>query len=221
MHGNVSCTGNHEIMICSGICLPGYAFENGFSELSLQCVLRTGEWSPDQGFPDCEPICSPECMHGGKCIGHNSCLCTKEYRGPRCEYPSDNCDIHERLASVARACEITSEEIICNVSCGDTPGILQPPQPTVYICRVDGTWQPDLKPICVTGIFNSQANKNVTNPIPGFNNDKRLFNAEPPLAHKLQNHFAQFLCCKFFHSNVYEACSGGDGIRIANHPEIE
>ncbi|CAL1296415.1 unnamed protein product [Larinioides sclopetarius] len=150
MNGEVECQGNSEIKICRAICDPGYIFEDGFEELSIQCVRRTGVWSPTVGFPDCEPICSPECMHGGRCIGHNSCLCPKEYRGSRCEYPLSNCDGHDRFASVGYECIMTDKETVCNVSCSSTGMTLQPPEPITYTCSLDGTWHPDLKPICVS-----------------------------------------------------------------------
>ncbi|GFR15864.1 uncharacterized protein TNCT_154581 [Trichonephila clavata] len=53
-NGHVTCQGNTEIMICTGTCHPGYVFKDGFSELAIQCVRRTGEWTPTVGFPDCE-----------------------------------------------------------------------------------------------------------------------------------------------------------------------
>lgn len=34
--------------------MNGYLFPDGFAELLIQCVAKTGEWSPDIGFPDCE-----------------------------------------------------------------------------------------------------------------------------------------------------------------------
>lgn len=40
--------------LCRAQCMPGYLFPEGFTELTIQCVRRTGEWSPDIGFPDCE-----------------------------------------------------------------------------------------------------------------------------------------------------------------------
>ncbi|GFW41573.1 putative hemocytin [Trichonephila clavipes] len=138
-------------MICTGTCQTGYVFKDGFSELAIQCVRRTGEWTPTVGFPDCEPICSPECLNGGRCIGHNSCLCPKEYRGSRCEYAYSNCDGHDRFASVGWKCEMSQKETICNISCPTRFTKLQPSQPTTYTCSLDGTWQPDLKPICVRG----------------------------------------------------------------------
>ncbi|GBN97838.1 hypothetical protein AVEN_172396-1, partial [Araneus ventricosus] len=98
-------------------------------------------------------ICSPECMHGGRCIGHNSCLCPKEYRGSRCEYPLSNCEGHDRFASVGYKCMMTDKETVCNVSCSSTGMALQPPEPITYICSLDGTWHPDLKPICVSEIY--------------------------------------------------------------------
>ncbi|GFY54014.1 EGF-like domain-containing protein, partial [Trichonephila inaurata madagascariensis] len=101
-------------------------------------------------------ICSPECLNGGRCIGHNSCLCPKEYRGSRCEYAYSNCDGHDRFASVGWKCEMTQKETICNVSCPARSTKLQPSQPTTYTCSLDGTWQPDLKPICVQGTATSQ-----------------------------------------------------------------
>ncbi|GBO18263.1 hypothetical protein AVEN_212528-1 [Araneus ventricosus] len=54
MNGGVECQGNAEIMLCRAACDPGYTFEDGFEELSIQCVRRTGVWSPTVGFPDCE-----------------------------------------------------------------------------------------------------------------------------------------------------------------------
>ncbi|KAF8796483.1 Hemocytin like protein [Argiope bruennichi] len=150
MNGRSECQGSSEIMLCRATCDPGYVFEDGFEELSIQCVRRTGVWSPTVGFPDCHPICSPECLHGGRCIGHNSCLCPKEYRGSRCEYPLSNCDGHERFASVGYKCRITDKETVCNVSCSSTGMTLQPPEPITYTCSLDGTWHPDLKPICVS-----------------------------------------------------------------------
>ncbi|GFT52720.1 SCO-spondin [Nephila pilipes] len=155
-NGHISCQGNTEIMICTGTCQPGYIFKDGFTELAIQCVRRTGEWTPTVGFPDCEPICSPECLNGGRCIGHNSCLCPKEYRGSRCEYAYSNCDGHDRFASVGWKCEMTQKETICNVSCPATGTKLQPSLPTTYICSLDGTWQPDLKPICVQDARSTQ-----------------------------------------------------------------
>ncbi|GBN97030.1 hypothetical protein AVEN_148556-1 [Araneus ventricosus] len=96
-------------------------------------------------------------MHGGRCIGHNSCLCPKEYRGSRCEYPLSNCEGHDRFASVGYKCMMTDKETVCNVSCSSTGMALQPPEPITYICSLDGTWHPDLKPICVsvcrTGVY--------------------------------------------------------------------
>ncbi|XP_054713671.1 uncharacterized protein LOC129223130 [Uloborus diversus] len=150
MNGRIACEGSNEIMICKGSCRSGYIFPDGFSELSTQCVRRTGEWTPYVSFPDCEPICNPGCENGGKCLGHNSCLCPRGFRGERCQYPTSNCDAHDRFASVAWNCKNGPTESVCNISCGHTGSKLQPAQPTVYTCSLDGTWQPDLKPICVT-----------------------------------------------------------------------
>ncbi|GBM90601.1 hypothetical protein AVEN_104968-1 [Araneus ventricosus] len=95
-------------------------------------------------------------MHGGRCIGHNSCLCPKEYRGSRCEYPLSNCEGHDRFASVGYKCMMTDKETVCNVSCSSTGMALQPPEPITYICSLDGTWHPDLKPICVSDLLEFQ-----------------------------------------------------------------
>ncbi|KAG8186759.1 hypothetical protein JTE90_010656 [Oedothorax gibbosus] len=148
-NGRVECRGSSEIMMCTGYCMSGYIFQDGFSELNIQCVKATGRWAPSIGFPDCEAICSPECQNGGRCLGHNNCLCTREFRGSRCEYPLSNCDGHERFASVAYQCQTNSKETVCTISCS-SGSTLQPPQHTKYTCSFDGTWVPDLKPICVS-----------------------------------------------------------------------
>nr|XP_042904159.1 uncharacterized protein LOC107439698 isoform X4 [Parasteatoda tepidariorum] len=150
-NGEIKCVTNSEVMQCSATCLPGHTFGNGFEELSIQCIKRTGEWLPEYAFPDCQAICSPDCKNGGKCLGHNSCLCPTGYRGDRCEYPISLCDAHGRLASVTWECQNNKEESICNVKC--QPGQkLQPGHINVYKCRLDGTWEPDLKPVCVLAI---------------------------------------------------------------------
>lgn len=64
---------------------------------------------------------------------------------------TSNCDGHDRFASVVWKCKNHEQETVCNIDCGHTGSQLQPPEPTVYTCSLDGTWQPDFKPICIPG----------------------------------------------------------------------
>ncbi|KFM64504.1 hypothetical protein X975_20262, partial [Stegodyphus mimosarum] len=46
MNGRIQCQGNEEIFLCVGSCRTGFMFSDGFAELTIQCVRRTGEWNP-------------------------------------------------------------------------------------------------------------------------------------------------------------------------------
>ncbi|KAK4325807.1 hypothetical protein Pmani_003587 [Petrolisthes manimaculis] len=80
---------------CTARCHEGYHFEEGTTRLSFQCVdgqwvVRDARWAGTS--PDCQPICDPACVNGGRCIAPDVCECTKEFRGDHCQYPISNCD---------------------------------------------------------------------------------------------------------------------------------
>lgn len=151
MNGGIQCSGNQDTVLCRATCNNGYTFPEGFLELTSQCTHRTGEWNPMTNFPDCEPVCHPECQHGGRCLGHNRCLCPREYRGSSCQYSVANCDGHSRFSGVAWNCQHAPDETVCQVNCGQTGLVLKPASPTEYLCSPDGTWEPPVKPSCVEG----------------------------------------------------------------------
>ncbi|GFR30084.1 uncharacterized protein TNCT_141821 [Trichonephila clavata] len=113
--------------------------------------MSQGVWNPVKNFPDCKPVCDKTCLNGGTCIGPDVCGCPPEYKGPRCEFYSLNCDIRNLTSDVkiSWVCTQSNNETSCRVKC-KTPFEFETPTEEVYKCSQDGVWTPPTIPECIS-----------------------------------------------------------------------
>ncbi|XP_064486185.1 zonadhesin-like [Ornithodoros turicata] len=135
-------------MECTATCAEGFRFPQGLNEVTLTCDAASHVWGPTPVFPDCEGVCEPGCLNGGECYGNNRCVCPKDFRGDRCEYPTTLCDPKNFEFGGAFHCQHSPLETVCNVSCPQ--GFhFETPSPAVYQCTFEGVWSPPRIPKCV------------------------------------------------------------------------
>lgn len=95
------------------------------------------------------PTCSPRCMNGGSCIFHNLCQCTKNYRGPQCQYSAERCSIKRTGFNGGYRCSSSSTESNCTIYCPDGTDYEFSPAST-YQCRYEtGRFEPSAIPKCI------------------------------------------------------------------------
>ncbi|XP_075729139.1 uncharacterized protein LOC119164825 isoform X2 [Rhipicephalus microplus] len=154
---STSCQRKRDSMRCTANCMTGFQFPDGRRHMTLNCDLTTRQWTPLQRFPDCEGVCQPQCLHGGRCYGNNRCVCSNQYRGDYCQYPITLCDGHTLGAGGSSwHCNHTHVETICQVSCPAGLEFQAPGAAPVYRCSLTGVWDPPFVPPCVPG--SSRAN---------------------------------------------------------------
>ncbi|XP_077527874.1 hemocytin-like isoform X2 [Haemaphysalis longicornis] len=153
-----SCQRKPNSMQCTANCMTGFQFPDGTRHLTLHCDMASKQWTPLRQFPDCEGVCQPPCLHGGKCYGNNRCVCSNQYRGDHCQYPITLCDGHILGAGGSSwHCNHTHVETLCRVSC-PSGFVFQPPGAAeVYRCSLQGRWDPPFVPPCVPDYLGAHA----------------------------------------------------------------
>lgn len=79
------CAGSVEKLVDTSVisCQKGYQFPDKTSAANLIC--RDCVWVPTRpelsALPDCEAVCEPTCMNGGKCFAPNMWQCSFLYCG--------------------------------------------------------------------------------------------------------------------------------------------
>ncbi|KAH7974635.1 hypothetical protein HPB49_017605 [Dermacentor silvarum] len=147
---STSCQRKRDSMRCTANCMTGFQFPDGKRHMTLNCDLTTRQWKPIQRFPDCEGVCQPACLHGGRCYGNNRCVCSNQYRGDHCQYPISLCDGHMLGAGGSSwHCNHTHVETLCQVSCPAGFDFQAPGAAPVYRCSLQGVWDPPFVPPCV------------------------------------------------------------------------
>ncbi|XP_077495549.1 uncharacterized protein LOC144106577 isoform X2 [Amblyomma americanum] len=136
-------------MNCTANCMTGFQFPDGKRHMTLRCDLKSRQWTPLARFPDCEGICRPACLHGGRCYGNNHCVCSNQYRGDHCQYPISLCDPHALFGGSSWRCNHTHLETLCTASCPAGFVFQQPGAAEVYRCSLQGVWDPPIAPSCV------------------------------------------------------------------------
>ncbi|XP_070397542.1 SCO-spondin-like [Dermacentor albipictus] len=159
---STSCQRKRGSMRCTANCMTGFEFPDGKRHMTLNCDLTTRQWTPLQQFPDCQGVCRPPCLHGGRCYGNNRCVCSNQYRGDHCQYPISLCDGHMLGAGGSSwHCNHTHVETLCEVSCPTGFVFQSPGAAPVYRCSLQGVWDPPIVPPCVPD-YTSSFRTNVT-----------------------------------------------------------
>lgn len=106
-----------------------------------------------QGFPTnpFKPTCNPKCANGGSCVFLNMCQCTKNFRGPQCQYSVDRCSLKNTEFNGGFRCSGSATELSCILICPDGVDYEFPPA-SVYVCNYEtGRFSPSPIPKCVFG----------------------------------------------------------------------
>jgi von Willebrand factor len=136
---------------CTIACLHGHQFPDGSSITTMSC--KDGYWLPDKekwtSLPDCEPICDPPCQNGGNCLSFGRCQCPQDFRGPQCQYRTDNCDARKLQFNGGYNCSGDQVGLICSLSCPE--GMTFETRPSsVYSCLYEeARFQPSPIPQCI------------------------------------------------------------------------
>ncbi|CAH0555066.1 unnamed protein product [Brassicogethes aeneus] len=136
---------------CTVTCLNGHQFSDGSTVAQMEC--KNGNWIPSRGkwvsLPDCQAICKPPCLNGGKCLSLNICQCSQDFRGPQCQYRSDACNPKSIEFNGAYNCTGTSDVFKCSLSCPtDIKFSFSPAE--FYVCHYSiGKFEPSSIPQCV------------------------------------------------------------------------
>ncbi|XP_037049496.1 neurogenic locus notch homolog protein 1-like [Bradysia coprophila] len=172
-NGAIKCTYGSTEMRCTLSCPPGVEFDSQPSGVYV-CKYETGTYLPAR-VPKCvydegveviqrtavgrtftgnsggadQATCSPRCMNGGSCIFHNLCQCTKNYRGPQCQYSAERCSITRTGFNGGYRCSSSSTESNCTIYCPDGTDYQFSPAAT-YRCRYEtGRFEPSAIPKCI------------------------------------------------------------------------
>ncbi|KAK7602195.1 hypothetical protein V9T40_009636 [Parthenolecanium corni] len=135
---------------CVVTCLAGRVFPDGST--SVEMICDDGQWKLSKStwdtLPDCQAVCTPQCLNGGKCIGKNNCMCPEEFRGPYCQYHVSQCDPSKLNFNGGYNCTGDEEVSACHLSCPPNSSPSRPLEP-VYICSYsEGIYQPNNIPQC-------------------------------------------------------------------------
>ncbi|XP_063975011.1 hemocytin [Diachasmimorpha longicaudata] len=152
INGRISCSrAGH----CHATCSRYYRFPNGAETLPITC--QDGKWEiPDtEGSitPDCQPVCLPQCLNNGICIGPNQCECSENFSGPQCQFETRPClNLPPPVQNSARRCN----EKTCTISCMNGFTFPDGSSITNMNCK-EGNWIPtrpdwpsipDCAPVC-------------------------------------------------------------------------
>lgn len=98
-------------------------------------------------------ICEPPCLNGGNCVGYNTCQCTKDFRGAKCQWGTDRCATTKMKFNGGFSCSGTADSLVCKLSC--PKGINFEYEPAeAYACSYEmGEFLPKNVPRCVYGEF--------------------------------------------------------------------
>ncbi|XP_069139539.1 uncharacterized protein [Argopecten irradians] len=64
----------------------GCSYREGVTSGVLCCKKLTSKPTTPKP-PQSEATCTPPCINGGKCVGHNTCRCPEGYKGAMCQNP--------------------------------------------------------------------------------------------------------------------------------------
>ncbi|XP_043601962.1 hemocytin isoform X2 [Bombus pyrosoma] len=138
---------------CTISCMKNFTFPDGTSVTNLMC--KNGNWKPTRedwvSIPDCEPVCDPPCQNGGNCLPSNFCQCPQAFKGPQCQYSSDNCNGEKMGFNGGFSCTSVDDTYSCIIRCPD--GIeFEFPSASAYICNYEtGVFSPQPIPQCNYG----------------------------------------------------------------------
>ncbi|CAG0879041.1 unnamed protein product [Darwinula stevensoni] len=137
---------------CQVRCDDGYGVPpTGQQRLKLKC--ERGQWVPNDApnfitIPDCVPVCFPACKNGGACLEENRCECPKDFRGDRCQYSVEECDMGKTDFNGEYECEDLEETRECQISCPLGVSFTFPPHPTYSCDYTEGFFTPESIPLC-------------------------------------------------------------------------
>lgn len=97
--------------------------------------------------------CDPPCTNGGNCLSYNVCQCSKDFRGPQCQWGTERCATTKMKFNGGFSCSGTADVLSCRISCPKNVKFeFQPAD--VYTCSyATGEFSPSQVPRCVFGKF--------------------------------------------------------------------
>ncbi|EFA10333.2 hemocytin [Tribolium castaneum] len=136
---------------CTVSCLHGHQFPDGSAIATISC--KNGFWVPDKDkwkqLPDCQPTCTPPCLNGGNCLSFNRCQCPQDFRGPQCQYRTDNCDPRKLQFNGGYNCSGDLLSFSCSLHCPEGMNFETTPS-YLYTCLYEeATFKPQPIPQCV------------------------------------------------------------------------
>ncbi|KAJ3643777.1 hypothetical protein Zmor_026489 [Zophobas morio] len=136
---------------CTISCLRGHQFPDGSAIATMTC--KEGFWVPDRekwtSLPDCEAICDPPCLNGGNCLSVGHCQCPQDFRGPQCQYKTDNCDARKLLFNGGYNCTGDPMGLSCSLRCPEGMVFDSPPAPLYTCLYQDAKFSPLPIPQCI------------------------------------------------------------------------
>lgn len=124
---------------CLVTCQSGYRLSTGGSQARTTC--RGGRWTYPglSQEPQCLAVCSPLCQNGGYCLNPEQCQCTREFTGPRCQYPMSNCNIKSVGYDGGYSCSYNSIKYSCDLYCSKKEDSI------THTCEYStGAWSPPI-----------------------------------------------------------------------------
>ena len=93
--------------------------------------------------------CNPPCMNGGNCLSLNVCQCTKDFRGPQCQWGTERCETSKLNFNGGFSCSGSSDTLSCKLSCPKSVKFEFEPA-EIYTCSyATAEFSPKKVPRCV------------------------------------------------------------------------
>ncbi|XP_067648949.1 mucin-5AC-like [Haliotis asinina] len=154
-NGKINCASSDDGFdyICTATCNTGFQFKTNEASVERGCDPFDGSWYDGKDIPECQPVCSPGCLHGGSCMEPNKCACIDGWRGTHCQHAPSLCQKPSPPMFGSIQCKADSSATVCTVGCAPTFKFKTPPAPE-YRCSADGTWSPPKEsiPDCVQDV---------------------------------------------------------------------